>query len=558
MILQALVKRYEDTGGIAIGWQSRPADYAINLGKDGRILEVIDLEEIDGKKKKRRMLLLPEEPAGRTRGIKAALLCDNAGYIFGIDPKGRGDEKFAASKKLHTEVLNGVDSLSAYAILAFFEQHPNPVVELPDIKNNCVLMVEGNYAHEDEAIALAWNRYKETEKKEDKIRCLVSGEQDTIAALHGKVSLPGVSMGAVPLVSVNSESFASYGNTMKSPAAKIGEKTAFAYTTALNELLKSENHRQRMGTDTIVYWAEGDDENAVAAFNLFSQPTESDSDKLSAIMEKVARGEAVDIDGCNMGSRFYLLCLSPNAGRISVRFFYQDSFSNIITNIIEHYSRLEIVVPKSTKYRILPPWMLLSETTVKKSASDAVPLLGGQLLRSIVTGSAYPQTLYNAIMTRCRANEEIGRTKAAIIKAVLIRNYNEREVTTVSLNEQSNNRPYVLGRLFAVLERLQVQAAGGSLNATIRDRYFASACANPKSVFPTLLKLSMHHSAKLGEGAEVYFEKIKTNLLGRLDETEPFPAALPLDDQGRFILGYYHQTQDFFVSKKDKEEKDND
>jgi CRISPR-associated protein Csd1 len=554
MILHALVKRYEETGNVSQGWQARPMDFAINLNADGDILDLINLEETDGKKKTRRIGLLPEEPAGRTSGIKAAFLCDNAGYIFGIDPKGeakkRGEKKFSASKELHVAVLKNLNSEFANAILAFFNRHPMPTLELPEMKNNCVFMVNGKFAYEDPKIKEAWDKYKSEEEKGSSIRCLISGDLDAIAILHGKISLPGVSMGAVPLVSANSESFTSYGKTMDDPAADIGEKATFAYVTALNELLKSEKHRQRIASDTLVYWAEGGGETESETFSWFSKPEENDQEKLSAILKKVAQGEKIDIEGCKMKIRFFLLCLSPNAGRISVRFFYQNSFENILDYIVEHYQNMDIIGSQNTKFQMQPPWMLLSETTIKKSASDALPLLGGQLLQSILTGSNYPLTLYNAILNRAKANEEINRTKAAIIKAVLIRNYAEKEVTTVSLNKESTNKPYVLGRLFAILERLQQQASGGNLNSTIRDRYFASASANPKSVFPTILKLSMHHAAKLEEGSKVYFEKLKTDIIGKLDEEEPFPATLSLDDQGRFILGYYHQTQDFFTSKK--------
>jgi CRISPR-associated protein Csd1 len=216
---------------------------------------------------------------------------------------------------------------------------------------------------------------------------------------------------------------------------------------------------------------------------------------------------------------------------------------------------MEIVKAGKDTFRHLPPWVILSETTVKKKAADAAPLLGGQFMESIVKGSRYPMTLYQAIINRIRAGEETNKTKAAIIKAILIRNYDEREVTSLALNTETDNKAYVLGRLFSVLERLQQQASGGNLNATIRDKYFTSACANPRSVFPTLLKLSMHHSAKLDTA---YYEILKTELLGKLDVEQPFPSSLSLDDQGRFILGYYHQTQDFFTPRKEKENMEED
>ena len=217
---------------------------------------------------------------------------------------------------------------------------------------------------------------------------------------------------------------------------------------------------------------------------------------------------------------------------------------------------MEIVKSGQDKFKYVPIWVILSETTVTKKSADASPLLGGQLYRSIISNARYPTTLFQAILTRIRAGDEINKTKAAVIKAILIRNYNESEVTTVALNNQTDNKPYTLGRLFSTLEQLQQQASGGGLNATIRDKYFTSACANPSNVFPTLLKLSNHHAAKLDDSR--YFEILKSELLFKLDVDAPFPSALSLEDQGRFILGYYHQRQFFYTPKKDKEINDNE
>ena len=201
-------------------------------------------------------------------------------------------------------------------------------------------------------------------------------------------------------------------------------------------------------------------------------------------------------------------------------------------------------------------WLLLNETTQSKNAKDVHPLLGGQLLRSVVTNGSYPVALYHAVLTRVRAGDEICKAKAAFIKAYLQKNARDKEVATVALNNETDNKPYAMGRLFAVLEHLQMRASDSDLNTTIRDRYFTRACANPATVFPTLLKLSINHSRKLE--SSTYFEKLKTELLGKLDVENPFPQALPLDDQGRFILGYYHQTQVFYTPKSEREEESND
>ncbi|MDR3122131.1 MAG: type I-C CRISPR-associated protein Cas8c/Csd1 [Clostridiales bacterium] len=556
MIVQALVKRYEDTQEIPPGWQKRGASYALNLSENGELIgfPLLEQEDPDRKKMMRQLFVLPTEPAGRTSGVKAAFLCDNGGYLCGLDPK-RGEEKFRAAGRLHLQVLENVDTPAAKAVKAYFAgEKPSDIPDYITGNTVCVFQVNGRYAHEDEQIRRAWdaNHSGDTEGSGEMIRCLVTGKMDTPEPLHTKIKLRGGQSTGSSLISANAESFASYGKTAKDRAADVGKFAAFAYPTALNEMLASDKHRQFVGTDTLTYWAETDGESEAAAFGWFFQPQEDDAEKLSAIMERVAKGSHIEIENCDMTRRFYLLCLSPNAGRISVRFFHVDAFGSILENIAAHYRNLEITLPQFAKFRYAPPWLLLGETTVKKKAADAAPLIGGQLTHSILSGAVYPLTLYNAILLRVKAGEDVNAVKAAIVKATLIRNYHESEVATVSLNEQSGNKPYVLGRLFSVLEQLQQRASGGSLNATIRDRYFATACSNPKNVFPTLLKLSMHHAAKLDD-AGTYHEILKTRLLGRLDEQEPFPAALSMDDQGRFILGYYHQTQDFFTSKKDKE-----
>jgi CRISPR-associated protein Csd1 len=553
MILQDLVTRYEDAGGGELGWKEQVADFAIDLDIDGNVLGIISFQSPDGKKA-RRTFLLPEEPQGRTVAIKPAFLCDNKGYFFGDKPEKpeRGAKMHEASASLHAEILAKVETEAALAVRRFFDTR-KAVEDLAEL-GKYLFIFNGAFVHEDSAVIEAWNQHYSSRATGNLIRCFITGKVGEIARLHGKIMLPGVSMGAVPLVSINSESFASYGMTAKDPAARITEETAFAYTSALNDLLKAKNHRQRLGADTIVFWADGNSNAESDAFSWAMQPEEDPNQVLESLIRAYVRGDAVDIDGCDLNRGFHVLALSPNAGRISVRFYMTDAFGAILKNVVRHYQYLDIVGSKKEKFPHLPPWTLLNETTVGKKSSDVAPLLGGQLLQSILTGQPYPMALYHAILIRAKAGERINRTKAAVVKAVLQNNYQESEVTTVSLNPNSTNRSYVLGRLFSTLERLQQQASGGSLNSTIKDRYFSSSCSNPGSVFPTILKLSAHHLAKLDNS--VYFDKLITNLLGRLDEDMPFPTAMSLDDQGRFILGYYHQTQDFFTPKKNKEQQE--
>lgn len=564
MIINALVKRYEDTREVPPGWQQREVSYALDISEDGRLLGIVNIEAIDGKKTKKRSLMLPMEPSGRTSGIKAAFLCDNGGYLLAADEK-RGNAKFMEAKQLHNQVLEKVDTPTACAIRAFFDigvpEEWEQYLESEKAANaKFVFQVNGvfvDYLNDD--LRDAWDAYYSSADVQDgkAIRCLVTGMVDEPEPIHGAIKLRGGQSSGSILVCANAESFTSYGRTVKDRAADIGKYAAFAYVTALRSLIGSEKHHQFIGKDTLVYWVEDGGGEEEKVFSWTSQPTEGDSEKLDALMKRVAVGLPVEAEGCKPESRFHLLCLSPNASRISVRFFHTDSFGSILKNNIDHYRRLEVYKAGKDKYKHLPIWMILNETTLKKQSTDVVPLMGGQFLQSVITGGRYPMTLYQAIINRIRAGEEINKTKAAIVKAVLMQNYNiESEVATVSLNPQTDNKPYVLGRLFSVLERLQQQASEGKLNTTIRDKYFSSACANPSSVFPTLLKLSTHHAAKLDNS--VYFEILKTELLGKLDVENPFPTTLNLEDQGRFILGYYHQTQEFFTSKKYKEDLNNE
>lgn len=558
MIVSALVKRYEDLQDVPYGWQKRDVSYALEIDKNGNLLGVATLEMVDGKKRTKRNFELPTEPPGRTSGIKAAFLCDNGGYMLGLDEK-RGKEKFEAARTHHKEILANINTASANAIIAYFNNGiPKGITEFIDIdtasKATFIFQVNGKFVDvNDSAICGAWNDFycKDIEDTE-LTRCLISGKLAPPAKVHSTVALRGGHTSGSYLISANADSFTSYGKTTKERAADIGRYSAFAYTTALNALLKDENHRRFIGVDTLVFWAEKGGTAEESFFCDLLEPPKADEDgELMNVLDKIAKGDMVN--DFKSERKFYLLCLSPNSARISVRFFHVGDFGDLIHKIKEHYARLEIIGDNKTPFNYLPLWLILSETTIKKKSGDANPLLGGQFLRSILVGTKYPFMLYHAMIMRIRASDEINKTKAAVVKAVLINNFNEREVTTVALNEKTDNKPYVLGRLFAVMERLQEKANG---SATIRGRYFASACSNPGNVFPTLLSLSMHHSEKLDNA--IFFEKLKTELLWKLDDDTPFPAVFNIDDQGKFILGYYHQTQWFFTKKEKEEGKANE
>ena len=389
-----------------------------------------------------------------------------------------------------------------------------------------------------------------------------------IARLHQSIKgVVGAQSMGVSVVSFNAKAYESYGHDdQQGFNAPVSEYAAFAYTTVLNHLLSDSRHRQSYGDTTVVYWAKSSSPIYRDIFEFLLNPIESTStDDVS--VDKGAEGLIGDIfskliDGkpiedfeayIDKETRFYILGLAPNAARLSVRFFMENSFGSILQKVVQHYKDLEIE-RQQNEFEYLPLWRLMAETVSPKSNDKAVsPLLSGSVLRSIFSGAPYPEALYSSVMVRIRAEREISRGKAAIIKACLIRKHNKKyeEELNVSLNEQSKNGAYVLGRLFAVLEKAQ-QDANRGIKSTIKDRYFTSACATPASVFPILLRLSHHHTSKSDYG--YISERRIGELMEKLDvENNPFPTHLSLDDQGIFILGYYHQQKANYA-KKEKEE----
>jgi CRISPR-associated protein Csd1 len=283
---------------------------------------------------------------------------------------------------------------------------------------------------------------------------------------------------------------------------------------------------------------------------------EAAASEIKSVFDKVAQGSPVDTLSVAFDEKteFHILAVSPNAARLAVRFFVSNTFGETVRKIAAHYHDLRIAKQYDTEPDTFSVWRLLNETVSPQSTDKTPsPLIAGAVLRAIVTGTAYPAALYNAVMLRIKAEKDISYYKAAIIKAYLSRKYknnaNFREVLTMALNEQSDNKAYIFGRLFAVLEKAQQDANPGvKLQSTIKDRYFTSACATPARVFPVLLRLSQHHMSKAEYGYAS--DRRLGDILDKLDvEHQPFPSNLSLEEQGVFVLGYYQQRNAFYEKK---------
>jgi len=578
MILQALVEHYEDLaaqGKLARpGWSDANISYALYINDAGELEQVASLKnEVERGKKKvlaPRTMSLPA-PVKRSSGVASNFLWDNSSYILGADEKGkpqRSLECFAVCKTLHHQILDGVDSPPAQAVLAFFDhwdpeqarEHPALEDKLQDILAgaNLVFRYDGDYPQEDPKIRTAWENYYNTSEDNPEMVCLVTGKKGTVEAVHPSVKgLAGAQSSGAALVSFNGGAFCSYGReqSFNAPTSKYA---AFAYTSALNHLLADREYVGRIGDTTVLFWASGG-QRAYQSFSmasLFGAPSTYSVSDLQKMVLDLCQGKPVLFEETQLdpNTTFYILGLSPNAARLSVRFFLKNSFGEFVRNIQAHQERLEIVRPVFDKFEVLPLWKLLDETVNQKSRDKSpVPGMAGETLRAILNDTPYPATLLNGVSLRVRAEREITRGRAAILKAYYLKNPHPdipKEVLTVSLNPDSNNIPYTLGRLFSVLEAIQSSANPG-INTTIKDKYFNSASATPSRVFPTLINLAQKHLRKLDKGFDISYSKQLTDLTAKLGET--FPDRLSLPQQGAFQLGYYHQTQVRYTKKEERE-----
>ena len=577
MILQALVNHYENLekqGKVdQEGWCKAKVSYAVNLSRDGEILGILSLkiEEERGKRKVwvPRQIKVPEMVT-RSSGVSANFLCDNSKYILGIDAEGsnqRVRDCFEAAKKKHLSLLREIEGEMAEAVRRFFETwDPEKASECAEIKErweditdggNLIFCMGINYAQDDTFIQKAWEnaRNKSSEDGQTGI-CLVTGKEAEISRIHKTIKgVPGAQSSGAALVSFNAPAFESYEKE-QSYNAPVGKYAEFAYTTALNYLLNQREYTFQLGDSMIVFWSESAEEEYQAAFFGAADPKPDNQEEIKGIFDNLKTGMPVSIGNFTLDpdQRFYILSLAPNAARLSVRFFYQDSFGNILKNLSAHYERMSIVKPSWESREYMGVRDMLSETVNQNSKDKTpVPNMAAFVLQAILSDARYPASLYTDVLIRIRAeqgNVTWGRT--GIIKAYLIRNANWKEGENyMGLNEESRETAYVLGRLFSVLESIQMDANPG-IKATIRDRYFNSACATPASIFPVLIKLKNSHMKKLERdkgGAKVYYEKLLTELMGKLDE---YPKRLSLEEQGKFILGYYHQVQKKYEKKEEK------
>ena len=574
MILEALVRLYEKLREqnkiYEEGWTTGDISFQINIDQKGNLIDIVSLmqESVQGKKK----ILQPISKkipiqVGRASNIKSNFLCDNLKYTLGLGKKIEESEekRFNAFVEFHKNILESIRKPDSDidAFLLFLEKwNPTGAKKYVCITNkwkelqsgNFLFAVEGRFLTENYEVQRCWNHYvhKSDEGKGDRHRCSVTGELDEIAELHPKIKgvYGGQPMGT-SLVSFNAKAFNSYGKK-RGENASVGAYAAKAYGVALNYLLRDKKHVYIMGDTTVVCWAENAEDKYPDFFmNLVEGKVEQKPEplinELYNLMEEIKKGHWIDYSHIKLDAneKFYILGMTPNKGRLSIRFFLEQKFGKILENMSKHYERMEIVKPPYDSLDYVYPEDMFRATvnTLSKNVKP-VSQMCSDTMKSIWLGYPYPASLFMNTMIRIRAERRVTRTRAATIKAYFLKNIHSefpQEVLTVALNENSNNIPYNLGRLFALLEVIQRGTYDTKLNRTIKDTYFNTASTTPANVFPILLRLSEKHQKNMYQ--QVQLEKI----MDKLGET--FPNRLSLVEQGSFMLGYYHQIQKLYEKK---------
>ena len=615
MILASLARYYrrlaaktDDMGNPKVppyGFSEEKIGWILVLDKEGRLKTAVP--NLTADKKPQPKLMSVPRPEKRTSGIKPNFLWDKTAYALGVEanknkaeakekPFTSSEKTFDAFKQYHLNLLQNSDDEGLQALCRFLQNWQPAHFAAENLPSE---MLDANIAfslekptaliHKREAAQTLWAGCLKSDEALEGL-CLISGDTAPIARLHPAIKgvFGGQSSGG-SIISFNKEAFASFGKE-QGANAPVSEQSAFAYTTALNYLLRPENghsliigldriraalrvakkqnesqdfdKRPSIGNTSTVFWAEADDNaTAQAAEGFFAQvftppDDEQESAKVFNVLEQMSKGRPLQeiAPELSANTRFYILGLAPNAARISVRFWLDTTFGQLAENLAQHWQDLAIE-PCAWK---TPPsiWRLLLQTAVLGKSENISPVLAGEMTRAVICGTPYPLSLLSQLITRIRADGDVNGLRVAMMKAVLERRFRKgfiEEGVPMSLNNESPNRAYLLGRLFAVLERIQYQALG-ELNAGIADRYYGSASAVPFSVFPRLLSGAKHHLSRLRKdkvGMAVNLDKDLGEIIAKLPET--FPRHLSIDEQGRFAIGYYHQKQSYFAKKETAE-----
>ncbi|MCK8501940.1 type I-C CRISPR-associated protein Cas8c/Csd1 [Myxococcus fulvus] len=551
-------------------YETKPVDFLIRLSAKGKLLGLEPTQDEKGRGVARSIPRLP----GRSVNIAAGFLSDNTKYVLGHDPKarageaGKGVARLAAFVKLVKEAAAETEVSELRAVEKFLENDEAraKVIEERDADawtgSEMFAFVVGDSTdpvHELPEVRAWWERRNAQAAAMGRTAlCLVTGKMGVLAETHPKVkNVPAAQSSGAALVSFNAGAFVSHGMS-QGDNAPISQQAALGYVLALNDLLRrSDERRFRQGIQVgeesvLVFWTNSTAEQESALLSMMD-PSEAD-------LQRLVEAPLIGLEPSALDTkRFYSVTLAGNAGRVAVRDWFQTSIGEVKQNLRRYFADLRLGA--GAKEAPTSIWRLLK--AVEAPSGRGLPSdVATRMLGAAIRGQAFPRQLLSAALDRLRlppSDDKLERDqlrlRVALIKATLIRLPRSGPASlevSVSLDKANPSQPYVLGRLFAVLERLQ-GAALGDINASIRDRYFGAASRNPVTVFPRLLQLSVHHASKAESGG--WLEKKKGEVMALLPPEKPFPPVLNLENQGLFAVGYYHQREEFFTKRPPAEGK---
>lgn len=573
MILQALKQYYDrkaadpDSDIAPLGWEKKELPFLIVLDEDGIPVFIEDTRELVGKKLRAKSFLVPQS-VKRSVGIAPNLLWDNVEYVLGVPCKGKPERVCQQHEAFLSLIKPYADVPAVRTMLAFLKRDDREVLlsafpQWEEMRETCAFI----------SFKLAGEQYplfrnpavvplvdREADGSRDATKrgiCLVTGDCDEISSLHPAIKgVQGANTTGGNIVSFNFDSAKSFGKE-KGANAQVGKGATFAYTTALNTLLgKDSKQKLQVGDATTVFWSEKADPFEENFGSFLAEPSADNPDQLTDAVAALYR--SVETGANTVGTdktRFYVLGLSPNSARISVRFWHVGTVSEMETNFRQYFDDLRIAHGPRDKDD-LSLWRLLRSTAIQDKSENIAPNLAGNVMHCILEGLPLPETLLQATILRLKAEREVTYPRAKLLKGCLNRKFrsnstNKERMLTMGLDKENADVGYRLGRLFAVLEKIQQEANPG-INATIRDKFYAAASSTPATVFGNLMRLKNHHISKLeNPGRRIWFEKLLGEILSEVPPN--FPAHLKLDAQGQFAIGYYHQVQDLWTKKPEKE-----
>lgn len=584
MILSALTQYYDrlnsDNQGKVptFGFSEEKISYILVISEQGELVDLVP-NLTDEKKPKPKLVTVPMPPK-KSVNIAPNFLWGNTQYVLGISDKVIKPPRtvldyLESFKRFHLDKISQSKDAGLMALSSFLR---NWSLEQTDDFNfpkgfsdkNIVFQLDGKreYIHESSGAKAIWADLVLSVNGE-KGMCLATGKNAPISRLHHPIkSPPEWEKPEVSIVSFNIDSAKSY---MKEQGANspVSEYANFAYTKALTYLLRRKNNQIiSLGDTSIVFWALSDNEQKAKSAEAFfmkgfnpPRPTDdSEANALGAELEKLVKGRPLSEISPDLepNTKFFILGLAPNAARLSIRFWLETDLGQVQRRFMEHFQDLALnPLPWKTapsSYRLLleliPTRYDTTGNKKKKDIKDAPAHLAGELMRSILTGQRYPRAILAQLLSRFRVDGDISGLRVAMVKALLQRELRllGKEDISMSLDESNVNPAYLLGRLFAVLENIQRNALGDKVNATIADKYYASASTVPYSVYPRLLSGSKHHLSKIRKGKPGLAFSIDKEL-GEIMAKLPteFPRHFSIENQGRFSIGYYHQKNARFA-----------